>query len=386
MVDEAHGTGTLGPGGRGAVADAGLEDEVDVIVGTLGKALGSYGAYVCCEPHDGQVPGQHGRTLIFSTRSPARRGRGEAALACCAEPRRVDKLPPKRRRMREALAEHGHPTGTRRPRSSRWSSATPRRRSGCASARSKKACSRRRSGRRPCPKGPRACGWPSWPRTPGRNFRRRRGASLARSCGQPPCVARPVEAARRPDPRPHVRRPAQKPPDTSAHARAIRHRNRHRGRQDGGGRRRVRRAGDAAIRSPPSSPSSRASTSPPATGHPTTSCSRRAASAGQHAGGRGALPLRPGGVPHCAAEMAGETSSRTTGCRCAGAGRGRALVVEGVGGLLVPLASGLPGARLRGGARPAGRDRRPPRSRHDQPHAAHDRSGPGRRPSGHAAS
>src|SRR5256714_12646556 len=49
MVDDAHGMGAVGPGGRGAVVDAGLEDEVDVVVGTLGKALGSYGAYVCCD-------------------------------------------------------------------------------------------------------------------------------------------------------------------------------------------------------------------------------------------------------------------------------------------------------------------------------------------------
>src|ERR671935_588410 len=47
MVDEAHATGALGPGGRGSVAAAGLSDEVDVVMGTLGKALGSYGAYVC---------------------------------------------------------------------------------------------------------------------------------------------------------------------------------------------------------------------------------------------------------------------------------------------------------------------------------------------------
>ena len=47
MVDEAHATGALGPGGRGAVAEAGLSGEVDLVVGTLGKTLGSYGAYVC---------------------------------------------------------------------------------------------------------------------------------------------------------------------------------------------------------------------------------------------------------------------------------------------------------------------------------------------------
>ena len=47
IVDEAHATGVLGPDGRGAVAQAGLEGEVDIVVGTLGKALGSYGAYVC---------------------------------------------------------------------------------------------------------------------------------------------------------------------------------------------------------------------------------------------------------------------------------------------------------------------------------------------------
>ena len=49
MVDEAHATGAVGPGGRGSVAAAGLGEEVDVVVGTLGKALGSYGAYVCAD-------------------------------------------------------------------------------------------------------------------------------------------------------------------------------------------------------------------------------------------------------------------------------------------------------------------------------------------------
>ena len=52
VVDEAHATGVVGPGGRGLVAALGLEREVDVVVGTLGKALGSYGAFACCDATD----------------------------------------------------------------------------------------------------------------------------------------------------------------------------------------------------------------------------------------------------------------------------------------------------------------------------------------------
>jgi 8-amino-7-oxononanoate synthase len=70
MVDEAHGTGTLGPGGRGAVAEAGVEDRVDVIVGTLGKALGSYGAFVACDSVMARYLVNAARTFIFSTAPP----------------------------------------------------------------------------------------------------------------------------------------------------------------------------------------------------------------------------------------------------------------------------------------------------------------------------
>ena len=46
VVDDAHGTGTLGPGAAGALAACGLAGAADVEVGTLGKALGSFGAFV----------------------------------------------------------------------------------------------------------------------------------------------------------------------------------------------------------------------------------------------------------------------------------------------------------------------------------------------------
>jgi glycine C-acetyltransferase/8-amino-7-oxononanoate synthase len=70
MVDEAHGTGALGPGGRGALAQAGVEDQVDVIVGTLGKALGSYGAFVACDRAMADYLLNAARTFIFSTAPP----------------------------------------------------------------------------------------------------------------------------------------------------------------------------------------------------------------------------------------------------------------------------------------------------------------------------
>lgn len=70
IVDEAHATGVVGPGGRGLVAALGLEREVDVVIGTLGKALGSYGAFACCERTMAEFLVNRARTLIFSTALP----------------------------------------------------------------------------------------------------------------------------------------------------------------------------------------------------------------------------------------------------------------------------------------------------------------------------
>src|ERR1019366_2915201 len=67
VVDEAHATGTLGPGGRGAVAEAGLEGEVEVLVGTLSKALGSYGGYVCARSEIVELLVTTSPSVIYST-------------------------------------------------------------------------------------------------------------------------------------------------------------------------------------------------------------------------------------------------------------------------------------------------------------------------------
>jgi 8-amino-7-oxononanoate synthase len=111
MVDEAHGTGVLGPGGRGAVAAAGLEHEFDLIVGTLGKALGSYGAYVCSDQQMAKYLINTARTLIFSTALPPPAvAAAMAALGLLREqPRRVEKLQRNGAVLREALGESGMP-------------------------------------------------------------------------------------------------------------------------------------------------------------------------------------------------------------------------------------------------------------------------------------
>jgi 8-amino-7-oxononanoate synthase len=111
MVDEAHAIGSLGPGGRGALAQAGLEGEVDAIVGTLGKALGSYGAFVCASEETIRYLINAARSLIFSTAPPPPAVAGAlAALEILQErPHRVQRLRSNARALRLALAEQGFP-------------------------------------------------------------------------------------------------------------------------------------------------------------------------------------------------------------------------------------------------------------------------------------
>src|ERR1700733_165084 len=113
VVDEAHATGAIGPGGRGAVAAARLEDEIDVIVGTLGKALGSYGAFAACDASMARYLTNAARTFVFSTALPPPVVAGAlAALDLLAsEPRRVQRLATNADTLREALAAEGLEAG-----------------------------------------------------------------------------------------------------------------------------------------------------------------------------------------------------------------------------------------------------------------------------------
>jgi 8-amino-7-oxononanoate synthase len=111
VVDEAHATGLVGPGGRGLVAELGLQDEVDVVIGTLSKALGSYGAFACCARPVADFLVNRARTLIFSTAlPPASVAAGLAAVRLLREqPALVDRVRRNARLMRDALLALGLP-------------------------------------------------------------------------------------------------------------------------------------------------------------------------------------------------------------------------------------------------------------------------------------
>jgi 8-amino-7-oxononanoate synthase len=109
LVDEAHATGCIGQGGRGSVAAAGLNGEVDVVVGTLGKALGGYGAYVCGSTDLVDFLVNSARPFIFSTAPPPPSvAAAQAALELLAEqPERVERLRTNAEVLREGLRAEG---------------------------------------------------------------------------------------------------------------------------------------------------------------------------------------------------------------------------------------------------------------------------------------
>ncbi len=69
-IDEAHAVGAVGPAGLGLCASAGVLDDVDVLVGTLGKALASVGAFAILSAPMREFMVNRARSLIFSTALP----------------------------------------------------------------------------------------------------------------------------------------------------------------------------------------------------------------------------------------------------------------------------------------------------------------------------
>src|SRR5450432_4125770 len=70
LLDEAHAIGVVGPNGRGLAAELGLEKEVDVQMGTLSKALGVSGGYICGSRSLIDWLINRARSFIFSTAPP----------------------------------------------------------------------------------------------------------------------------------------------------------------------------------------------------------------------------------------------------------------------------------------------------------------------------
>lgn len=66
MVDDAHGLGVIGEGGRGTASHFGLEDEVDIYMGTFSKSLASLGGYMAASGRVADYVRHNSRPFIFS--------------------------------------------------------------------------------------------------------------------------------------------------------------------------------------------------------------------------------------------------------------------------------------------------------------------------------
>lgn len=81
-VDDAHGTGVLGETGRGSAELYDVEGAIDVLMGTLGKAVGTVGAFVCGSEALVDVLTNRARSFVFTTATPP--SNAAAALAALA--------------------------------------------------------------------------------------------------------------------------------------------------------------------------------------------------------------------------------------------------------------------------------------------------------------
>ena len=109
MVDDAHGFGVIGEGGRGTASYFGLEDQVDVYMGTFSKSLASLGGYMAAEARVCDYVRCNSRPYIFSASvPPACIAVANASLRyLAAHPARQAQLQTISRYMRDRLTERG---------------------------------------------------------------------------------------------------------------------------------------------------------------------------------------------------------------------------------------------------------------------------------------
>ena len=111
MVDDAHGLGVIGEGGRGTASYFGLEDEVDLIMGTFSKSLASLGGYLVASEAVVDYVRHNSRPFIFSASiTPASAAIALASLRYIeAHPEIVTRLSELSAYMREGLKARGIP-------------------------------------------------------------------------------------------------------------------------------------------------------------------------------------------------------------------------------------------------------------------------------------
>jgi 8-amino-7-oxononanoate synthase len=100
LIDEAHATGLLGADGAGLAQFQGVHGRVPLVMGTLGKALGAFGAFICCEDLLREHLLNTARGFIFSTALPP------PVVGATLEGVRLARTEPWRRERALAFARH----------------------------------------------------------------------------------------------------------------------------------------------------------------------------------------------------------------------------------------------------------------------------------------
>lgn len=112
MIDDAHGLGVIGKGGRGTASHFGLEKHVDITMGTFSKSLASLGGYMVASAQVCEYVRHNSRPFIFSASlTPASCATAIAALDVIKrEPERVTRLGDLAEYYRKGLDARGVPT------------------------------------------------------------------------------------------------------------------------------------------------------------------------------------------------------------------------------------------------------------------------------------